>query len=98
MWVGGSHTDYKTNLSSQLDLHETGQPELSLAKIPLTSGRKDTTFLVESDQNFELKAQPNRKFGKVHFGSCRPFGGRMPPSPLGCTMGYNVNLSAIVSP
>ena len=34
-WVGdgvGSHTDYKTNLSSQLDLHWTGQLELSLAK------------------------------------------------------------------
>ena len=33
-WVGwgGSHTDYKTDLSSQLNLHWTGQLELSLAK------------------------------------------------------------------
>ena len=31
---GGSHSDYKTNLSSQLNLHWTGQLELSLAIQP----------------------------------------------------------------
>ena len=32
-WVGGSHSDYKTNLGSQLNLHWTCQLELSLAKV-----------------------------------------------------------------
>ena len=38
-WLGwgGSHTDYKTNLSSQLNWHCTCQLELSLAIIELIS-------------------------------------------------------------
>ena len=34
-------------------------------KIPLTSTRKSTPFLVEPNQNVYFKVQPYRKFGKV---------------------------------
>ena len=48
-------------------LKETHSNKLSddIKKILLTSKRKVTEFLVESDQNFYFKVRPYRKFVKV---------------------------------